>query len=196
LGLSLDDVAVRAGMARDYVDYVEHEPHTVTPSTLHRLAHALETTEAHLLGPEPPATSAGGGGPHLQRLAEDECWTLVRPGGVGRVAFSGNGAPMVFPVNYAVMGHEIVLRTRARAELASHALAGRQLAFEVDAFDELGRTGWSVLMRGPSRAVSPEEAERLHVTEFVTPWAGSDRATVVLVAVREISGRRIVTREV
>src|SRR3546814_19119591 len=54
---------------------------------------------------------------------------------------------MVLPVNHAVVGHHIVFRT-LRGSLLHEALMAEPVAFQVDAFDPLERTGWSVLVRG------------------------------------------------
>lgn len=125
----------------------------------------------------------------LEVIAPEECWQLLADSPVGRVAFNEAGEPMVLPVNHAVVGHRIVFRT-LRGSLLHEALMAEPVAFQVDSFDALERTGWSVLVRGVADlAEDPEELEKLELH----PWADSvEREDWVQIRAEEISGRRIV----
>ena len=76
VGLTREDVALRAGMNSGYLDYLEHSPEAaLTPGALLRLAAALETTPAFLRGghvDRPPGP--GRAGPHhrLDVLSREE----------------------------------------------------------------------------------------------------------------------------
>ncbi|HUY48396.1 MAG TPA: helix-turn-helix transcriptional regulator [Streptosporangiaceae bacterium] len=59
LGLSRQQLAAAAGMARPYVDYLEEQPAIVGPDALIRLSDALATTPAALLGADPRPPPAG-----------------------------------------------------------------------------------------------------------------------------------------
>lgn len=125
----------------------------------------------------------------MEVIAPEECWQLLADTPVGRVAFNEAGEPMVLPVNHAVVGHRIVFRT-LRGSLLHEALMAQPVAFQVDSFDVLERTGWSVLVRGVADlAEDPEELEKLELH----PWADSvDREDWVQIRSEEISGRRII----
>jgi transcriptional regulator with XRE-family HTH domain len=61
LGLSTRDVAVRAGMAPGYIEYLERQPSELTTDELIRLANALDSTVNALLGSgqnTPPVNTA------------------------------------------------------------------------------------------------------------------------------------------
>lgn len=127
----------------------------------------------------------------LEVISPDECWKLLGDTPVGRVAFLEAGEPMVLPVNHAVDGHCILFRT-FRGSLLHEALMAQAVAFQVDGFDALERTGWSVLARGVADLA--EDPERLEDLEL-HPWADSvDRDDWVQIRVEEITGRRIVPR--
>ena len=125
----------------------------------------------------------------LEVLSPEECWQLLRDSPVGRVAFNEAGEPMVLPVNHAVVGHRIVFRT-LRGSLLHEALLVEPVAFQVDGFDAVERTGWSVLARGVADlADSPEQLDELELR----PWADAvHRDDWVQIRVEEVTGRRIV----
>jgi nitroimidazol reductase NimA-like FMN-containing flavoprotein (pyridoxamine 5'-phosphate oxidase superfamily) len=122
------------------------------PVTLHRLAEALRTTPAALLGVgsgPPPGRSGPARRPQLETLEPAEWRRLLAPGGVGRVAFPANPGAEVLPVNYAVVHGDIVFRTASGSVLAANVerMAPRA-GFEVDHADQALGQGWSVLVIG------------------------------------------------
>jgi nitroimidazol reductase NimA-like FMN-containing flavoprotein (pyridoxamine 5'-phosphate oxidase superfamily) len=123
-------------------------------------------------------------------LTEDVCMTLLRSHHVGRLAFVGDdGFPVVIPVNYVVDGDDIVLRTDRGAIYEQAPL--HRVAFEVDAFDEAERTGWSILARGSARTIDDRPGEADH-RDTPETWAPGDRPHVIGIAIERISGRQIV----
>jgi hypothetical protein len=125
----------------------------------------------------------------LEVLRPSECWDLIRRSPVGRVAFVHDGQPTIFPVNYALVGRRIIIRT-AKGALLHEALMSRSVAFEVDGFDRAGRTGWSVLVRAVAEPLGTDtDLDELGLT----PWADAiARDDAVALVVDDISGRRIV----
>ncbi len=128
----------------------------------------------------------------LVELDAEECFELLAPGGVGRVAFSDLVGPAVVPVNYILDDRALVFRTAIggwldQALTTSIAGADVRIAFQVDDFDHASRTGWSVLARGGAHHVPAEEAGGLGVDT----WAGDDRQSYIRLTPSEISGRRV-----
>ncbi|WP_106401748.1 pyridoxamine 5'-phosphate oxidase family protein [Actinocorallia populi] len=128
----------------------------------------------------------------LAELDDEECFALLAPGGVGRVAFTDFVGPAVVPVNFVLDGRVLVFRTALGGWLdqsltTSIAGADVRIAFEVDDFDPATRTGWSVLARGGAHHVPAAEAGDLRVDS----WAGDDRQSYIRLTPREISGRRV-----
>jgi hypothetical protein len=128
----------------------------------------------------------------LQVLTASECWDLIRCTPVGRVAFVEDGQPTILPVNHALHGRRIVIRT-AKGALLHTALMGRPVAFEVDGFDPDARTGWSVLVRAVAETLRTDvDLEGLGLT----PWADAiARDDAVVLLAEDVSGRRIVRDE-
>jgi Pyridoxamine 5'-phosphate oxidase len=54
-------------------------------------------------------------------------------------------------------------------------------------------SGWSVLVTGRVRRVSPDEFRRLEDLG-IEPWAGGQRSVYLRIDLRDVSGRRIRTR--
>ncbi|MFC9178230.1 MULTISPECIES: pyridoxamine 5'-phosphate oxidase family protein [Streptomyces] len=193
LGLSRQDVALRAGAAPGYIEYVEEQPATPGVGFLLRLADALETTVQELSGGAgdlPPAVGRGARRARMVELDEATCWTRLGDHGVGRVALTLEDGPVVLPVNYQVLDGEVMFRTGDDSPLA--AAADTEIAFEADHFDDAFSRGWSVLIVGTVRPVADDDAsQQLRESAFSTPWAGQEREHVMLLGARRITGRRI-----
>ncbi len=126
----------------------------------------------------------------LQTLSPVECFDLLEPGGVGRVAFNSAGEIMILPVNFAVTGKTIIFRTAPDTLLALYADA--KVSFEADRLDDALHEGWSVLVRGHAHRVT-DERDMKHIEDgaHVEPWAAGARDVYVRIAPTRISGRRI-----
>ena len=71
-------------------------------------------------------------------LSVDECWRRVGDNVVGRLGFDVGRGPRIHPMNYAVDGRTVVLRTSKDSELALFDelfAVGSRVAFEVDQID-------------------------------------------------------------
>ena len=84
----------------------------------------------------------------LRDLTEQECRGLLHEHRIGRVAWCAADGPAVLPVNYLSDGDSVLFRTSPHTQLARRFSPG-PVAFEIDAFDEATRSGWSVVVRGP-----------------------------------------------
>ena len=108
LRLTRLQLAARARLGLPYLEYLEESTARPAPAVLRQLAAALETTPAALLGAGldvPPGSGRiAARRPELQTLTSEECYQLLAPGGIGRIAFSTKGGPVVLPVNFAMVG--------------------------------------------------------------------------------------------
>ena len=105
--------------------------------------------------PENPIPDPASAQPGLERLDEDECLRLISPGGIGRIAYTGQYDLTVLPVNYKVHDGAILFRTSEDSLTAEDLRTGirrseYRVAFEIDEFDLQTREGWSVLIQGPA----------------------------------------------
>lgn len=144
-------------------------------------------------------TDAGAGEasePTMHVIASEECYRLLATHEIGRLGVNAQPYPLLFPVNYAIDGTTLVIRTHAGTILgaAEHA----NVTFEVDEIDRRTRSGWSVLVRGQA-----EEVGERHRSEIVArtqaagvePWAPGEKGHWLRLITHGISGRRIVPGE-
>lgn len=125
-------------------------------------------------------------------LSAPQCRELLETDCVGRVGFVTPFGPRIVPVNYALAGDAVEMRTSIYTELARFG-PGQLVVFEIDHFDSERRRGWSVVAHG--RCLELEEphaahweAERVREPE---PWAGGDRPVWLRLPWEELTGRRV-----
>jgi len=126
----------------------------------------------------------------LETIDEPGCRALLATAAIGRLALSYRALPIVLPVNFAVCGDAILIRTGAGAkfEAACHQSV---VAFEVDGFDSLNHTGWSVLVQGRARVLhGPAELDDARQVGL-TPWANPNADAYVTIGMDLVTGRRL-----
>lgn len=129
----------------------------------------------------------------LETLDEATCWDLLQANSVGRLAVAVGQQPDIFPVNYIVRDRTIIIRTAAGTKLAA-AVLGTAVAFEIDAYDEAARRGWSVVVHG--RASEAETLDELLEAELLPlePWVEARKDRWITITPTEVTGRRIPAR--
>ena len=128
----------------------------------------------------------------IRVLDEQQSYELLTTTTIGRVGFVHEGRVQILPVNFAVSGHDLLLRTTPDGVLGALSNEPLEVAFEVDYHDPLGNTAWSVLMHG-SLSRSPE-GQAPDTLARVSPWAGGDRDLPLTFRIETIEGR-VVRRE-
>jgi len=195
LGLSEDEVAERAGMHPAYLEMLEHSSSPqLTRSALWRLSAALETSVEALSGAgllAPPGHADLSGRPTLDALGYDECQELISLGGIGRLVFVEDRGPVAVPVNFKMLGGDVVFRTAAPSPSFDAALSNGAVSFEVDRIDDALGEGWSVLLSGKAHIICDERELKLAQDLRVQPWAGGERDIYIRIAPERVSGRRL-----
>lgn len=127
----------------------------------------------------------------LEVLGPEECMQLLNETAVGRIGFVERGGPVILPVNFAVDGRAVVFKSGEGSKLAA-ALMQEPVCLEVDSWNTMDHTGWSVLARGVADVVLDEsETDRLDMLP-VQPWTRPDlRWHWVRVMIEDLTGRRI-----
>lgn len=195
LGLTVDEVARRAGMDPVYLDHVERQAGMrPSPAATARLAAALQTGITWLRGGGVDLPPGHGSRPvetpTLDVLDRAECFRLVEAGGIGRVVFLDADRVVALPVNFRMVRADAVFRT-GDGTIAEAVRADRPMSLEVDHLDEALVEGWSVLLSGHAVVVD-DPAERTRIEELhIEPWAGGDRHLVIRLTTDAVSGRRI-----
>jgi nitroimidazol reductase NimA-like FMN-containing flavoprotein (pyridoxamine 5'-phosphate oxidase superfamily) len=126
----------------------------------------------------------------FETLDRSTCLELLAAVQVGRLAWTtGDGRVHIRPVNYTLVGADIIIRTGMGSILAA-ALANLPVTFEADDLEPALKTGWSVVVIGTAEDLgSTTEAAALR--ESVHPWARGSRPKVVRIRAGEITGRRL-----
>jgi len=194
LGLSVEELAVRAGMSPHYLETLESSG-SLQPSRagMWNLAAALGTSIDAISGSgleSPPGRPRSPEGQLIEQLAPDECAALVAPGGIGRFIFVDDRGPIAWPVNFRILDGDVVFRTESGSRVLDR-LATADTSFEVDRLDEALTEGWSVLMTGQSRLITDPAERTLAGALGVRPWAGGPHDAYVRLSPRTVTGRRI-----
>jgi len=146
-------------MAVSYLEYLETSATADPgPDDLIRLADALGTTAAALHGGGLGlllGQRRAAGRPVLAELTPAGGRELLAPGGVGRFLFVTDLGPIAVPVNYGMLGSDIVFRTSESGRVAAAARPGSPVSLSVDRIDDALAEGWSVLASGAA-AVIPD----------------------------------------
>lgn len=106
-------------------------------------------------------------------LTADECRRLLRANRIGRLAVTVGALPCVLPVQYAVDGDGLLLRTPGHHEVGD-GIDGQVVGFETDDLDLDHGVGWCVSVTGTTRVVTdPRALVEVH------PWF-SDGAVLAM----------------
>ena len=126
----------------------------------------------------------------MEVLSRETSLRLLEGVPVGRVVVSEHALPVAFPVNFALLGGDIVFRTSTGSKLGA-AMNRAVVAFEADCIDPDTCSGWSVLVQGwASLLTRPDE---LGVAEALGlhSWAPGTRGYFVRIHAEMVSGRRL-----
>jgi uncharacterized protein len=126
----------------------------------------------------------------LEILDRAECLRLLTTAMLGRVGVTSGALPHVLPVNFRLVGDQIVFRTGVGTKLDA-AARNEVVAFEVDDIDPMEHTGWSVVVTGIAREIS-DQVELDTVDQRRIPrWATRGDGRVMAISTDLVSGRRL-----
>ena len=126
----------------------------------------------------------------LEVLSRADALRLLATQKVGRIGITSEALPIILPVNFALLDGEILIRTGPGTKLdgATHDAV---VAFEVDDFDALSHTGWSVSVTGLARVIT-EDAERVALAKApIARWAPGRDERIIGISTELVSGRRM-----
>jgi nitroimidazol reductase NimA-like FMN-containing flavoprotein (pyridoxamine 5'-phosphate oxidase superfamily) len=133
-----------------------------------------------------PTAPSGG----LELLDRHECLVLLSSRSFGRIGVTFGALPAVLPVNYRLIGQQIVFRTGQGTKLDA-ATCNSIVAFEVDDIDPLNHAGWSVMAVGEARKVT-DQAEAAALEAVGIPhWADTATPATVVIDTTMLTGRRV-----
>ena len=124
-------------------------------------------------------------------LDYQDCLRRIASTPIGRIAFHDAGETVILPVNHVVDGGSIAFRAKWDSSLAS-AVNQTSVAFEVDDFDALEGTGWSVLVKGVASTVYDEETSEHFEDLLGDQWGDQPDGTFwTFIRPDEVSGREM-----
>jgi uncharacterized protein len=127
----------------------------------------------------------------LELLDEPEAIRLLAQGEVGRIGVTIGALPAIFPVNYRLIDGCVVFRSAPGSKLSA-AASRAVVAFEVDDYNAADRSGWSVLVVGPSEVVDDLDVAFKALEAGLQPYVDGPRGAIVRIDPQFVSGRRIV----
>jgi uncharacterized protein len=127
----------------------------------------------------------------LELLDEPEEMRLLALSEVGRVGVTIGAMPAIFPVNYRLVDGCVVFRSSPGSKLSA-AASRAVVAFEVDDYNAADRSGWSVLVVGPSEVVHDLDVTFKTLEAGLEPYVDGPRGAIVRIVPVFVSGRRIV----
>ena len=134
--------------------------------------------------------SGSKGTPELEEIAEEECLEILDQHRLGRIAFVVQGQPRIFPVNYAMSGRIVVIRTAAGTKLF-HAPEAK-VAFEIDEYNPSTGVGWSVMVQGIAHEATDSFDDISWAAHGASPkpLAPGPKPYLIAIESRVITGRR------
>jgi nitroimidazol reductase NimA-like FMN-containing flavoprotein (pyridoxamine 5'-phosphate oxidase superfamily) len=128
----------------------------------------------------------------LEVLGRDECLRLLARSTLGRVGVTSGALPTVLPVNFHLEGDRILVRTGRGSKLDA-AIRNAVVAFEVDDFDPLYHSGWSVAVTGLATEIDDVAELEVVARAPLARWAPQGGEAVIAISTEFMSGRRINT---
>lgn len=120
-------------------------------------------------------------------LPEPDAWELLRDAEFGRLAFHLAGEVHIVPVNYATDGRRLFFRTAEGSKLLGVSM-NRDVAFEIDHYDDDAESAWSVVVRGTAQVLEGSAAD-IAETLPLRPWIPTAKFIVVAITPSEVTGR-------
>jgi nitroimidazol reductase NimA-like FMN-containing flavoprotein (pyridoxamine 5'-phosphate oxidase superfamily) len=127
----------------------------------------------------------------LEILDRGECLRLLATVPVGRIGVSIGALPAILPVNFALVGASIVIRTVPGSKLDA-AMRRAVVAFEADSYAPDGSWGWSVLVQGVCSEVADADERAALAASSPRAWAfdGGAAERFMRIDVSFVNGRR------
>jgi nitroimidazol reductase NimA-like FMN-containing flavoprotein (pyridoxamine 5'-phosphate oxidase superfamily) len=126
----------------------------------------------------------------LDVLDGAECRRLLATASIGRIAFTEGAMPAIQPASYTISGDDVLIPTGLGSKMAAGSRRA-VLAFEVDEYDLIERTGWNVTVIGPSRLISdPSQVTALDALGIL-PWAPATTHCYIALHMAVVRGRQI-----
>ncbi len=120
-----------------------------------------------------------------------ECEEHLRRMPVGRIGFVHDGSPQVLPINFVYRPGRVLFRTGLGSKLEA-AVMSEPVCFEIDHWDPIEHTGWSVLVEGVADTLDELDDADGDQRRGLQPWSTpAVRQHWVMIRADVISGRQV-----
>jgi nitroimidazol reductase NimA-like FMN-containing flavoprotein (pyridoxamine 5'-phosphate oxidase superfamily) len=126
----------------------------------------------------------------MEVLPRERALQLLRSTPIGRVVVTMDALPAAFPVNFVMLGDDVVFVTSPGTKLEA-AVRNAVVAFQADAFDVIGHTGWSVLVQGRAAEVTDPVETAAVEHAGLRAWLPQSPTSMVRISSEIVSGRQI-----
>ncbi|MEU6230004.1 pyridoxamine 5'-phosphate oxidase family protein [Streptomyces sp. NPDC047042] len=126
----------------------------------------------------------------FRELDRSECLRLLARAPVGRVVHTRQALPAVLPVNFALDGEAVVVRTSAASELV-RAIDGAVVSFEADEVDAAAHSGWSVIVTGRAKLVTEQAVHERLLRNGPRSWGPWPEEVFVRIEPELVTGREL-----
>ncbi|HEY7135608.1 MAG TPA: pyridoxamine 5'-phosphate oxidase family protein [Acidimicrobiia bacterium] len=127
----------------------------------------------------------------IDELDAVTCRSLLASATLGRIGVTVDALPVILPVNYALDGDTIVIRTVQGTKLDA-ATRHQVAAFEVDDVNPETGEGWSVLVRGMTSEITDRTELAALARLGLESWGtGTAADHFVRVDLSLVTGRRV-----
>jgi len=129
---------------------------------------------------------------NIQNLSTAECLRLLASQQLGRLAVVTDEGARIFPVNYAVDGDAIAIRSEPNA--ISRFAPLHEVEFEVDHIDPEDGTGWAIVTDGTAQLITDALDTVSEHTRTLTPpnWSRRPKPEWLRIALTRVVGVRVV----
>jgi nitroimidazol reductase NimA-like FMN-containing flavoprotein (pyridoxamine 5'-phosphate oxidase superfamily) len=125
-----------------------------------------------------------------ERLPVQECMRLLGETPIGRVAFTDQTLPAVAPMNFAVDGDCVIVRTRGSSKFLA-AVHESVVAFQADQIDVDHGRGWSVTGVGHAEVVTDADDIARFSSLSLHAWGSDSTSRFVRIRLEAVWGRRV-----
>ena len=128
----------------------------------------------------------------LVDIPVEDCEARLAASTLGRLGVIVDGRPQIFPVNhvYDARTRSVAFPTNDRTKLHA-ALGWPWVAFEVDAVEPDGTSGWSVLVLGRAEEITDADEVARLAAQRSARWAGGPTARWIRIVPTNTTGRVI-----
>ena len=126
-------------------------------------------------------------------LGRDEALQLLESVSLGRISYTMDALPAIWPVNHIVSEGAVILRGHRGVDVMLRAVAGAVVAFSADVIDPRTYVGWGVTVTGEAELIdNPTDLARY--ASRIRPFGPHEQAYVIRIQPEIVTGLELLQR--